>query len=127
MPDLFVYNPDLPEITEDEKAMFNDMLENDRYLDLFIYEQTTNVTKFMALYHSFDKGKKGMWQDIADEGRRRGRIEYEEYVTMIMNGEAEEDVRAEVSESAFALIKKTVDVMNNFRMAGMPVTMEVKH
>ena len=125
---MFDTAPDLPEYTEDEKFLFDLMLVEDRYLDLFVFQQTCSVTKYESLYDSFkewrsltkeekEAGKKGklFYQKIIDEQWRRGREEYEEYVKLMFNGM---DLKEEVSAKAYDFVKATVDQLREYEARG---------
>lgn len=111
---MFETAPDLPDYTEDEKFLFDTMIVEDAYLDMYVFQRTNNVTKYINLYHSFSKHK-GKYQSIIDEQWRRGAEEYSERVQLMFNGM---DITEDVSAMAFDYVKATVDQMREYELAG---------
>ncbi len=97
------YDPDIGECSEDEKILFDCLLQAGDPLTMYILEQCVSPVKWEQLYNSFDpKGRKiGMYKRIVDKLRDRGKWEFEYYVRHFQDGG---DI-SDLSETTQELIK----------------------
>jgi len=109
---LVVSSPDLGQYSDELKAFFDELIQNDDALEMYVLQRTKTSAEFANLYHSFGKGEKGKYQRIVDDLLHKGQSMFQDYVNMWQeaseNGDdlAIETINEEVSETAFNLIKE---------------------
>ena len=85
-----------------EKIIFDEWIVTNNALEMYVFSQVALSTKFADLYHSFNKGKKGYYQDIVDDLIRKGKAEFEWYLVEFQNLG---DIEPELSAMTYKLIE----------------------
>ena len=75
--------PRLEEASPAQKVYFDTLIEQKDSLGMYCLQETLNPMEFTSLYHSFERGTKGRYQDLVNRMVTRGREEFFEYVTLI--------------------------------------------
>lgn len=86
-----VSSPDIGEITGDQKNYFDQLIEKNDALGMYVFYQsfdTCDATSkgasiWISLTHSFERGSKGKYQAIVNELIKKGQINFEEYLSEI--------------------------------------------
>jgi len=107
--------PDMDKYTAKAKEFFDQIMQDDDDLEMYVLQQTTPRQEFTSLYHSFpdynkltkeqksNGGKgKGFYQKIIDELLRTGDIKFDDYQKLFQEGA---EIESEISETAYALIQ----------------------
>lgn len=67
-----ITSPEIRDYTAEQKAYFDQLITNNNKLEMFVFLTTIDESVRNNLYHSFDKGKKGKYQQIVDELYKNG-------------------------------------------------------
>ena len=105
--------PETGSYTEEEKQLFDSLIESeDGALDMYVLQSTMSSATFTNLYHSFEKGTKGRYQQIVDDLLSKGQSQFLDYQNLlseaIENGDdlGQEQITSEISETAWAYLKE---------------------
>ena len=105
--------PETMDYTKKAKKDFDLLIENNADLDMYVFSQARETKGMMDnLYNSFKDGSITKYKRIVDSMTTRGFSEFTDYVNMaaeaISNGDdvGIDEIKNEVSESAWALIEE---------------------
>ena len=107
-----VSSPDLGQYTDEAKKYLDQLIDDSNAIEMYVFQRTTPQKEFTNLYHSFDKGQKGKYQRIIDNLTADGKEEFDKYqidyyaAEQRSDEEAMQELKVEVSESAWELITK---------------------
>lgn len=65
-------SPPLGQYTAEQKGYFDQLITKSDALGMFLFVQSIDETTFTNLYHSFEKGQKGKYQNIIDKLNQEG-------------------------------------------------------
>lgn len=105
-------SPDLGQFTEDQKGFFDQLIENSDSLGMLIFKRSIEETVFTNLYHSFEKGTKGKYQQVVDALYLEGEKQAKEYANMLVEAVDKDDnlavaeIKEELSEEEMELVIK---------------------
>ena len=99
---MIKFDPQTEGYTDEEKIIWDRWITNNDSLSMYTYSQVALATKFADLYHSFERGRKGYYQQIIDMLVRQGEEEFNKYLVLYQECA---DIENEVSEMVFTLIE----------------------
>lgn len=73
-------SPKIHDYTAEQKAYFDQLIEQDRALDMYVLLSTVDESVRNNLYHSFERGMKGRYQQIVDRLLQSGHAKFTEYL-----------------------------------------------
>jgi len=88
-----ITEPEIAQVTEDQKAYFDQLIEAGDALGMYVFSQSFNITDassasaglWVSLLHSFPKGKKGKYGKIVNDLKSTGDSIFEEYLDGFVN------------------------------------------
>jgi len=94
-------SPDIKDYTADQKSYYDQLIEKSDALEMYVFLTNIEETVRNNLYHSFEKGTKGKYQQIVDSLYKSGFSVFEDCIQSINDGAASNDDLAvmEVYES----------------------------
>lgn len=104
--------PSLSQPTGDDKAYFDQLIERDNNLDMYVMQQTVNSGLFANLYNSFEKGTVTRYKRVVDTMLEKGHQEFADWLLMYQEAKANGDdlglqeIRDQVSTDAYTLLEK---------------------
>ena len=101
---LVTSSPDLGQYSDEQKAYFDQLMVSSDELEMYVLQQTTSEREFTNLYHSFEKGTKGKYQQVVDGLTREGQKEFEHQLIQFQDGFDLSDEG--MSQSCLDLIKE---------------------
>ena len=110
--EALVSSPDLGQYTDEAKKYLDQLITDSDALEMYVLQRTTPNSEFNNLYHSFEKGTKGKYQRIIDTLTADGKALFDRYEVDYDAAEKSgdepgiEEIRLEVSETAFNLLKE---------------------
>lgn len=110
--DPILTSPQVMDYTADQKAYYDQLIEKSDALEMFVLQSTIEDAVRTNLYHSFESGSKGKYQQIVDSLYRSGASIFADCVTTI--NEAEDDATVleiieDLSADALELIKDKIE------------------
>jgi len=102
-------SPDLGQVTDEQKAFFDQLLKNSDALEMYVFQRTTPATEMINLYNSFDKDIT-KYKKLIDSLTADGKEEFEkyqiDYYAAEQSGDTDgiQELQLEVSEAAWEII-----------------------
>lgn len=75
-----ITNPDIGQYTEDQKKYFDQLLTENKFIELFLFTKDIDESVFTSLYNSFEQGQKGKFKALIDALMEKGRVTLNECV-----------------------------------------------
>lgn len=108
--DPIINNPNIGEYTAETKAYFDSIIEKSDDLKMYCFSKSVDENIFNNLYHSFEKGSKGKFQQIINKLLESGRTHAESICIDIISAMQSDDESA-VIEIINELSKEESDVI----------------
>ena len=112
--EIDVTSPQIQSASSTQKELFDQLIETDDALGLYVLYQTIPETTRNDLYHSFSKGEKGKYQRIVDGLLAKGHNLVTDYVVQLTEATRNGDTLAiaelvgELNSDALELIKERI-------------------
>lgn len=101
-------SPEIKDFTADQKGFYDQLITNSDSLGMYVFLMTIEETVRNNLYHSFEKGTKGKYQQISDSLFRAGANSITEYVDAL---EAAGDDDLAIGEIVQELPKDALEIV----------------
>jgi phage RecT family recombinase len=101
-------SPPLGQYSAEMKAYFDKLISSSNALEMFVFTKTLNESTYTNLYHSFEKGEKGKYQNIVKELVHKGAMEMRD-IADSANDHAEQGFDTAVAELVEGLSKDAIE------------------
>jgi len=116
-------SPNISQFTADEKEYFDQLIEESNAIEMFLFIDSIDEAVYISLFHSFEKGSKGKYQNLVNALQESGRAQMHDCIEQINTSATSGDdsgileiiedasqafmdyVSKNVSEEAFEVIK----------------------
>lgn len=121
--DPIVTAPELGTFTPEQKEHYDHLITKGDELGMYVFCETISLPIINNLYHSFEKGKKGKYQKIADQLYEKGREKFDGHKELFTSSLETEDYVAitEILESSsdtlIALLEDRLSSDHTFMLA----------
>lgn len=75
-----INNPNIMDFTAEQKRYYDQLIEQNNALGMYVFLQTVEESVRNNLYHSFEKGTKGKFQQIVDSLYGNGEAQFRDYI-----------------------------------------------
>ncbi len=104
--------PDTGKYSDKDKEFYDQLIENNDSMGMYVFTQTIPPTENSNLYNSFPKGQTVKYKRIVDDLTRKGMSEFDDYLVIVQDAKRDDDdlalqeVKEEVSEDVWALLEQ---------------------
>lgn len=104
--------PDLGKYSDKDKEFYDQLIENDDALGMYVFCQTCSSTTASNLYNSWPKGEVVKYKRVVDDMTNKGRSQFDDYLIIVQEAKRDGDdlalqeVKGEVSEEAWELLEQ---------------------
>jgi len=111
--------PKIAEFTADQKNYFDQVIEKNDALEMFVFVKSIEEEIFINLYHSFSKDK-GKYQKVVNSLNERGASKFMEYKDALIQSIEEGDTGGsqelieELSKDVLAMLSDESEIINDF-------------